>query len=108
MTVASDAWSLALGSLSVSEGLALRDTPEVRYFPGTDPTRFHKLAGIRELDAFLASDAARVPRVSLADSSRQGSSAVPYADYTTSEDGQIDLPRLHALYDRGATLVLSQ
>jgi hypothetical protein len=108
MTVATEAWGLALGTLPVSEGLRLREAAEVRYFPSTDPARFHKLAGIRDLDAFLASDAARVPRVCLADSSRDGSSAVPHGDYTASEEGHLDLPRLFALYDAGATLVLSQ
>ena len=86
----------------------MRDAAEVRFFPGSDPARFHKLAGIRDLDAFLASDAARVPRVSLADSRREGSAGVPHDDYTAGNEGQLDLPRLFALYDAGATLVLSQ
>jgi hypothetical protein len=84
------------------------DTAEVRFFPGTDPTRFQKLCGIRDLDAFLASDSARTSRVNLADSRREGSPGVPHEDYTASEDGRIDLPRLFALYDAGATLVLSR
>jgi ribosomal protein L16 Arg81 hydroxylase len=46
--------------------------------------------------------------VGLADGSRQGSAAVPHRDYTASDEGQLDLPRLFALYDAGATLVLSQ
>jgi hypothetical protein len=108
MTVASDAWTLALGTLPVSEGLKMRDSTDVRYFPSTGPTKFQALASIGDLDAFLASDAARTPRVSLADSSRQGSSGVPYDEYTSGDDGLVDLPRLHALYDRGATVVLSQ
>lgn len=107
MTVAEEAWVLALGALPVSEGLRLRDAAEVRFFKGTDPTRFHDLCGIADLDAFLTGDGARTPRVGLADSRRQGRPGVPYADYTTSEDGPIDLPRLFALYDAGATLVLS-
>src|SRR5262249_28821251 len=64
--------------------------------------------GIQELDAFLASDTARVPRVSLADGRRQGSAGVPSEDFTSGDEGQLDLPRLFALYDSGATLVLSQ
>jgi hypothetical protein len=107
MTDAPEAWELALGTFPVSEGIRLRDATEVRFFPGTDPTRFQKLYGIGDLDAFLASDGARTPRVSLADSRREGSAGVPYDDYTT-EDGQIDLLRLFDLYDAGATLVLSQ
>lgn len=108
MTVDSEAWTLALGELPVSEGLHMRDVAEVRYFPGTDPARFHKLVGIQDLDTFLASDAARAPRISLADGRREGSAAVPTRDYTASDEGQLDLPRLFALFDAGATLVLSQ
>ena len=108
MTVEGEAWALALGTLPLSEGLRLRDAAEVRFFPGTDSTRFQKLCSLQDLDAFLASDSARTPRVMLADSRREGSTGVPYDDYTASKDGQIDLPRLFALYDAGATLVLSQ
>jgi hypothetical protein len=84
------------------------DAADVRFFPATDPARFQKLYGIRDLDAFLASDSARTPRVGLADSRREGSAGVPYDDYTAGEDGRIDLPRLFALHDAGATLVLSR
>jgi hypothetical protein len=108
MTVEAEAWALALGTLPLSEGLRLRDAAEVRFFPGMDSTRFQKLCSLRDLDAFLASDSARTPRVMLADSRREGSTCIPYDDYTASKDGQIDLPRLFALYDSGATLVLSQ
>jgi hypothetical protein len=107
MTDASEAWELALGTLPLSEGIRLRDAAEVRFFPGTDAMRFQKLCGIADLDAFLASDGAHTPRVRLADSKREGSADVPFDNYTT-QDGQIDLPRLSDLYDAGATLVLSQ
>lgn len=109
MTVASDAWALALGALPVHEGLRLREAAETRFFPGSDATRFQGLLSVSDLDAFLAGPAARAPRVSLADSSRQGSAGVPYDDYTQDDDDRtVDLPRLLALYDSGATLVLSQ
>lgn len=107
MSVASDAWALALGKLPVSEGVRLLEGGQVRYLPGTDPARFRSLCGIGDLDAFLASDGARTPRVGLADSRREGRPGLPYADYTTGEDGKIDLPRLLALHDKGATLLLT-
>jgi hypothetical protein len=107
MTGALEAWELAFGTLPVSEGIRLRDATEVRFFPGTDRARFQNLYAIGDLDAFLASDCARAPRVGVADSRRAGSAIVPYNDYTT-DDGQVDLPRLLGLYDAGATLVLSQ
>jgi hypothetical protein len=94
--------------MPLSEGFRLREAAEVRFFPGNDPNRFSKLLTIRDLDSYLAGEGARVPRISLADSSRQGGASVPEDEYTLNEDGQIDLPRLLALYDRGATLVLSQ
>lgn len=108
MTVASEAWNLALGNLPVDEGIRLREEASVRFFPAADAARFHKLLSVADLDAFLASDAARAPRVSLADSSRSGGSGVPQDEFTSGDQGQVDLPRLFALFDRGATLVLSQ
>jgi len=107
VTVAEQAWSLALGGLPVSEGLRMRDTAEVRFFPGADPARFEKLCGINDLDAFLASDGARTPRVGLADSRRDGGAGLPFADYSAGENERIDLPRVFALYDAGATIVLT-
>jgi hypothetical protein len=107
MAVALEAWALALGSLSISEGLRMIDAAEVHFLQGTDPARFEKLCGVQDLDAFLASGSARAPRVGLADNSRKGSAAVPYDDYVLGDDGRLDLPRLFALYDAGATLVLS-
>jgi hypothetical protein len=43
----------------------------------------------------------------MADSFRQGSAAVPEGDYLR-EDGRVDLPALHARFDAGATLIVSQ
>ncbi len=106
-TVASEAWALAFGAMPVSEGLRMLAAAEVRFFPGTPPTRFQRLCGVGDIDAFLGSDSARTPRVSLADSRREGSAGVPYDDYSTGENGRINLHRLFALHDAGATLVLS-
>jgi Cupin superfamily protein len=108
MTAASEAWALALGELPLNDGLRMREAAELRFFPAADPNRFNKLANLAGLDAFLASEAARAPRVSLADSNRSGGAAVPEEDYTLNDEGAVDLPRLFDLYDRGATLVLSQ
>jgi hypothetical protein len=108
MTAASEAWALVFGTLSLSEGFRLRDAAEVRFLRDAESTRFQKLCSIRDLDAFLASDNARSPRVSLADSRWDDSPAVPRPDFTRGDHGQIDLPSLHALFDGGATLVLSQ
>jgi hypothetical protein len=108
MSVESEAWNLALGTLPLSEGLRMLDAGEIRFFPASDPARFQKLCGIRDLDAFLAGDGARTPRVGLADNRREAGHNVPYKDYTTGADGRVDLPRVFALYDAGATLVLSQ
>ena len=93
----------------MSEGIRLREEAEIRFFPGTDPARFQKLLSVKDLDAFLTGAAARVPRVSLADSSREGSAGVPEEEFANDDEiGSIDLPRLLALYDRGSTLILSQ
>nr|WP_304502930.1 cupin domain-containing protein [Caldovatus aquaticus] len=75
--------------------------------PGADPARFRALLSVADLDAFLRTDAARAPRVSMADSARQGSAAVPEHEYADG-DGRVDLPRLLARFDAGATLVVSQ
>lgn len=108
MTVAAEAWALALGALPLNDGWRMREAAEIRHFPSTDPHAFQKLIGLNDLDAFLAGEGARTPRVSLADSRRSGSAAVPEDDYTLNEQGAVDLPRLFDLYDGGATLVLSQ
>jgi hypothetical protein len=108
MTAAAEAWALALGELPLNDGLRMREAAETCFFPAADPTRFHRLANLKDLDAFLASEAARAPRVSLADSRRSGSAAVPGEDFTLNDEGAVDLPRLFDLHDHGATLVFSQ
>ncbi|MDP3415586.1 cupin domain-containing protein [Falsiroseomonas sp.] len=106
-TLAEAAWRLAFGSLPMEDGLALRESPDWRHFPGHDPDRYRHLISIAEIDAFLATDAAARPRISMADSSRKGSAAVPEEDYAFP-DGGLDLPGLFACFDAGATLVVSQ
>jgi hypothetical protein len=64
----------------LSEGIRLREEAEIRFFAGSDPARFQKLLSVKDLDAFLTGAAARVPRVSLADSSREGCGGVPVVD----------------------------
>jgi hypothetical protein len=106
-TLAEQAWALAFAPLSLEEGFALREAAEWRHLPGPDPARFRPLLSVADLDAFLRTDAARSPRVSMAESARQGSAAVPEHEYA-DEDGRVDLPRLLARFDAGATLVVSQ
>lgn len=107
MTLARDAFGLAFRSLSVPEVLSLREESRARHFKGGDAGRFGPLLGIDDLDAFLRTDAARAPRVTMADSSRNGSAAVP-DDLFTDEDGRINPVELFRLFDAGATLVVSQ
>lgn len=106
-TLAAEAWAQAFGDLPVEQGLALREGMGWRHFPASDPARHAALLSIADLDAFLATDAARAPRLSMADGSRRGSAAVPQEAYLR-EDGRADLPRLFAAFDAGATLVVSQ
>lgn len=107
MTLARDAFGLAFGALSVPEVLSMREDCRARHFQGGDAVRFSTLLGIDDLDAFLRTDAARSPRITMADSSRNGSAAVP-DDLFTDEDGCIDPVELFRLFDAGATLVVSQ
>ena len=106
-TPAEAAWVQAFGNLPVEEGIALREGDSSRLFPATDPVRHAGLLGIADIDAFLATDAARAPRLSMALGTREGSAAVPQDDYL-HEDDRADLPRLFAAFDAGATLILSQ
>jgi hypothetical protein len=106
-TLAEAAWTQAFGDLAVEAGLALREGTAWRHFPAPDPARHRPLVSVADLDAFLATDAARAPRVSMADSRRKGSAAVPMDDYLR-EDGRVHLPGLFAAFDQGATLVVSQ
>jgi hypothetical protein len=106
-TLAEAAWAQAFGDLPVEEGLALREGTAWRHFPAQRADHHAPLLSVADLDAFLATDAARAPRVSMADSRRQGSAAVAQEEYLLP-DGKVDLPGLFAAFDGGATLVVSQ
>jgi hypothetical protein len=105
-TLAEAAWAQAFGGLSVEQGFALREGAAWRHFPAPSPTHHAPLLAIADLDAFLATDAARGPRVSMADSGREGSAAVPPGEYLHDNDS-VNLPGLFAAFDKGATLVVS-
>lgn len=107
-TLAEDAWSLAFGSMSLDDGMAMREGTAWKLVPGNDPDRFAGLLSVADLDAFLRTDAARTPRVSMADGARKGSAAVPVDEYIEEGGDRVDLPRLFALHDEGASLVVSQ
>jgi hypothetical protein len=107
MTLAADAFALAFGSMPVDQAFALREDGKARHFSGSDPGRFSRLLSTADLDVFLRTDAAQIPRISLADSGRSGSAGVP-DDLFTFSDGKIDPSRLFPLFDGGATLVVSQ
>ena len=107
MTLAADAFGLAFGPMTVPEALALREDAQARHLPAADRRRFAPLLSIADLDAFLRTDAARTPRVSMADRSRNGSAAVP-DDLYADEEGRIDPVGLFQLFDGGAPLVVSQ
>jgi hypothetical protein len=106
-TLAEAAWAQSFGDLPLEAGLALREGMGWRHFPATDPARHRPLLSIADLEAFLATDAAREPRVSMADSRRRGSAAVPLDSYLR-DDGRVDLPGLFSAFDKGATLVVSR
>jgi hypothetical protein len=107
MTLAAEAWRLAFGGVSAEDGFAVREAVKTRHFKAPRPDRYRPLLAIADLDRFLATDAAAAPRVGMADGRRKDSAAVPEELYTHA-DGRIDLPKLHALFDGGATLVVSQ
>jgi len=107
-TLAEDAWSLAFGTMPFADGLALREGTAWRLMPGNDPGRYAGLLSVADLDAFLRTDAARTPRVSMADGARTGSAAVPPDEYLEDGGDRVDLPRLFARHDAGASLVVSQ
>jgi hypothetical protein len=106
-TLAEAAWKQAFGDLPMEDGLALREGTEFRHFRGPDPAHHAPLLSIADLDAFLATAAACSPRVSMAESRREGSAAVPTHEYLR-DDGRVDLPGLFHAFDAGATLVVSQ
>jgi hypothetical protein len=106
-TLAEAAWRQAFGALPVEDGLALREGSAWRHFAAPSPAHHAALLAVADLDAFLATDAARAPRVSMADSRREGSAAVPRHEYLRDDD-RVDLPGLFGAFDAGATLVVSQ
>jgi len=106
-TLAESAWSHAFGTLPVEDGLRLREGAAWRHIAAPGPAHHAALLSIADLDAFLATDAARGPRVSMADSRRAGSAAIPPGEYLR-DDGRVDPTGLFAAFDAGATLVVSQ
>lgn len=106
-TVAAEAFELAFGDLPYDDVIALREGTAWRYFPATDPDRYRHLLSVAVLDAFLRTDAARTPRIGMADAGRKGGAGVPYDEFADN-DGRVDLPRLLQRFDRGGTLVVSQ
>lgn len=106
-TVAAEAFELAFGDLPFDQVLALREGTEWRHFKAADPERYRHLLSVADLDAFLRTDAARTPRVSMADAGRKGSAGVPQHEFS-DDMGRVDLPRLLQRFDAGATLVVSQ
>lgn len=107
-TLGEAAWRLAFGSLMPGEVFALREGSAWRLLPGGGTDRYSGLLSITNLDAFLRTDAARHPRVTMADGGRQGSAAIPPDEYLQDEGNRIDLPRLLARHDAGGSLVVSQ
>jgi hypothetical protein len=106
-SLAAEAFAQLFGEMAVEEALALREGLAWRHFPATDPLRFAGLLATADLDAHLRTDGARAPRISMADESRAGSAAVPEEEWALP-DGRVDLPRLLARFDAGASLVVSQ
>src|SRR5512138_440493 len=106
-TLAEQAWAQAFGDLPVEDGLRLREGADWKHFRAPAPDRHAPLLSVADLDAFLRTDVARSPRVSMAESRREGSAAVPQQEYLR-DDGRVDLPSLFHAFDQGATLVVSQ
>ena len=107
-TPAEAAWRLAFASLTPELVFALREGTAWRSLPGGASDRYAGLLSIADLDAFLRTDAARHPRVSMADGGRQGSAAIPPDEYLQTESSRVDLPRVLARHDAGGSLVVSQ
>jgi hypothetical protein len=107
-TLGEAAWRMAFGGLVPEQIFALREGSAWRLLPGGAADRYAKLLSIADLDAFLRTDAARHPRVTMADGGRQGSAAIPPDEYLQTEGSRVDLPRLLARYDSGGSLVVSQ
>lgn len=107
-TLGEAAWRLAFGDLTPAQVFALREATAWRLLPGGARDRYTGLLSIADLDAFLRTDAARHPRVSMADGGRQGSAAIPPDEYLHPDSSRVDLPRLLARHDAGGSLVVSQ
>jgi hypothetical protein len=107
-TLANVAWSLAFGDMPPEQVFALREGSAWRLLAGGPQDRYAGLLSIADLDAFLRTDAARHPRVTMADGGRQGSAAIPPDEYLQAESSRVDLPRLLTRYDAGGSLVVSQ
>ena len=107
-TLGEAAWRLAFGGLTPEQVFALREGSAWRLLAGGAADRYAGLLSIADLDAFLRTDAARHPRVTMADGGRQGSAAIPPDEYLQTEGSRIDLPRLLARHDAGGSLVVSQ
>jgi hypothetical protein len=107
-TLGEAAWRLAFGDLSPEQVFALREGSAWRLLPGGAADRYAGLLSIADLDTFLRTDAARHPRVTMADGGRQGSAAIPPDEYLQTAGSRIDLPRLFARHDAGGSLVISQ
>ena len=107
-TLGEAAWRLAFGGLAPEQVFALREGSAWRLLPGEAADRYAGLLSIADLDAFLRTDAARHPRVTMADGGRQGSAAIPPDEYLQTEGSRVDLPRLLARHDAGGSLVVSQ
>ncbi len=106
-TLAEGAFALAFGDMAVEAVLAMREAAAWCHLPAGPADRYRALLAVADLDAFLLTDAARTPRVSMADGGRQGSASVPADEFALSS-GHVDAPRLLARFDAGASLVVSQ
>lgn len=101
------AWRLAFDAMPPEDGFGLREARQTRFLPHDDPGRYAGLLSLADIEAFLLTDAAAVPQVAMADGARQGGAGVPPEEFA-DEQGRVAPHALHARFDAGATLVLSQ
>ncbi len=106
-TLAEKALALAFPGLPLEAVLGLREAAGWHHLRGDGPGRFAPLLSVAALDALLLTDAARSPRISMADAGRSGGAGVPEEEFCLP-DGRVDPLRLFARFDAGATLVASQ
>ncbi len=106
-SIMEEAFAMAFGDLPLETVLALREGTAWRHFSGGGVARYAGLLSVAVLDAYLRTDGARSPRISMADDTREGSAGVPEQEFTLP-DGRVDLPRLLKRFDAGASLVASQ